>query len=170
MTSEARSVRNRQLCDGYVRALAIAPEIGRVEFPADWVVGPDTIQWLPAAMGTGEHQLGVHLAEQGVTHSERGTAEFQKFWKLMPDFGLVAHGEPIVGDSGFAVWIRLEGTTADGTKVGLWEFDLVHTDQDGVITRYEAMFDMGELQSLLAVAIGETTGQESMEEIRAKLK
>jgi hypothetical protein len=168
MTPQERVAGHRRLAAGYLRALADAPKLGRIEFPPEWVIRPGTVQWLPSAMGAEGHDLGSTLAEKGITHGERGTAEFQKFWTRMPDFGLVAHGEPIVDETGFAVWIRLEGTTADGTKHGAWEFDIVRTDGEGTITRYEAMLDMGELRSLLAL-VAETSGEESLDEIRAKL-
>jgi hypothetical protein len=168
MSPEERVARHRRLAANYLSALADGPKLGRIEFPPEWVIRPGTIQWLPSAMGAEGHDLGTLLAEKGITHGERGTAEFRKFWTKMPDFGLVAHGEPIIDETGFAVWIRLEGTTADGVKHGMWEFDIVRMDTEGTITRFEALFDMGELRGLLAV-VTETTGDESMDKIRAKL-
>jgi hypothetical protein len=154
MNAEERIERHRRMVEGYLHALTVGPELDRIEFPPEWVVHPDAIQWLPSVNGGEEHQLGKYLTDNNLTHSDRGTAEFQKFWKHLPDFGVVAHGAPIVDGGGFAVWIRMEGTALDGTKYGMTEFDTVRTDADGAIVRYEAMFDMSELTPLLQLVAG----------------
>jgi hypothetical protein len=169
MTPVQRIALHRRLAEGYVHALATGPEIGRIEFPSEWVVASDAIQWLPAVNGGEEHELGKYLQENGLTHSERGTAEFSKIWKHLPDFRLVAHGTPIVGDGGFSVWIRLEGTSMDGTKVGLTEFDTVRTDPSGAITRYESMFNMTEFTPLLQLVAG-LSADMSWDDWRAAMK
>lgn len=142
------------MVEGYLHALTVGPELDRLEFPPEWVVHPDAIQWLPSVNGGEEHQLGKYLRDNNLTHSERGTAEFRKIWKHVPDWGTVAHGTPIVDGGGFAVWHRLEGAAPDGTKYGLTEFDIVRTDADDAIVRYEAMFDMTEFTPLLALVAG----------------
>jgi hypothetical protein len=169
MNPEQRIALHRSLVEGYLHALSAGAELGRIEFPPEWVVHPDAIQWLPSVNGGEEHQLGKYLAANNLTHSERGTAEFQKFWKHLPDFGVVAHGTPIVDEGGFAVWISMQGTSADGTKYGMTEFDTVRTDAEGAIVRYEAMFDMAELAPLLQLVAG-LSSDVSWDEFREAMK
>lgn len=142
------------MVEGYLHALTAGPELSRIQFPPEWVVHPDAIQWLPSVNGGEEHALGKYLTDNNLTHSERATAEFEKFWKHLPDFGVIAHGTAIVDDGGFAVWIRLQGTAPAGTTYGLTEFDIVRTDADCAILRYEALFDMVELAPLLQLVAG----------------
>jgi hypothetical protein len=157
------------MAEGYLHALTVGHELGRIEFPPEWVVRPDAVQWLPSINGREEHQLGEYLVTNGLTHSERATAELQKFWTCMPDLRLVAHGEPMIDVAGFAVWIRLEGTAPDGSVLGIWEFDIVRADEDGAIFRYEAMFDPAEFAALIQLVAG-LPANTSWEEYREHMR
>ena len=154
MTPDERLALHRRLGAGMLDAFTKCAERQRVEYPDEHAVSEDAILWIPAIHGSVEYEWGKDLAVSGLTPSERTTQEFGAYWKHMPDFRAVAHGETVVSEKGFAHWIRFGGTTADGRTLEVHEADYVYTNAEGELSRYEAFLDWKEVGPVLALVTG----------------
>lgn len=169
MTVSERVALHRRLSEGMIDALANSVERQRVDLPAEYRVSEEAVLWAPMVFGDETHRYGEELGATGQSPSDRITAEFQAYWKLMPDFRLVAHGTPFVSEIGFAVWFRFEGTTEDGRTLGLYEADYIQTNEQMEISRIETFHDLKGLAAIFEpFGVSPDSGWEALRTLRAQ--
>jgi hypothetical protein len=95
---------------------------------------------------------------------ERSLKELQMYWKRIPDFGVKRY-EIFPSETGWAQILYWSGTGEDGVRYEAEESDIVRTDDDGNIARFEIYSDAGQCMRLVAYANDRTV--EEMEARRA---
>ncbi len=144
----SRTDRHRELAERGVRAhqgLTEAHVAGQQPtVQAASATGKATVLYTP--------QLGEHVIADGFSFgaTEGGLRELQMFWQKFPDFG-VKEAKVFASESGWAQVLYWAGTAEDGSPVSAQEVDVVTTDDDFDVVRYEIYSESTQWQKLMAV-------------------
>ena len=96
------------------------------------------------------------LGEKEVEHTpmsggEGSLKELRMYWKRIPDFGIKEY-EIFASENGWAQVLYWRGTGDDGTELSAEEVDIVRTDDEFDITRFEIYSDAKQWTKLVAYA------------------
>jgi len=141
MTSIDRVALHQRLARGFWDGYAHAPDRKRVNYPDEWIFTEDAVAMSPSYSSGAEFPLGKFLAESGLSWSDVATIDMSMYWEHLPDLRIVTPLNCIAGEEGFAMWQRFAGTTADGRVLSFQETDIIRTDEDGRVCRWEFYFD-----------------------------
>ena len=140
-----RTERHLQLAEAGIRghqAMTAAHVAGRKPVVRLATAGPPTTLWI---LGRGEFVIkdGFHW---GAT--EEQLKELQAYWHRIPNFGLTARVYP--SETGWAQVLDWSGTGDDGKIRHAHEVDVITTDADFNITRFEIYWDRQQWKDLFA--------------------
>ena len=144
MTS--RTERHREMAERGIRehqALTAAHVEGRTP-----VVTPTEPSGAPTVFFT--PQMGEREVERGMAFgaTETSLRELQLYWKRIPDFG-VKDTKVFASENGWAQVLYWSGTADDGRVFDAQEVDVVTTDEDFHVTRYEIYSDAKQWRDIL---------------------
>ena len=102
----------------------------------------------PAAFFT--PQLGESVIENGFAFggTESALKELQLYWRRIPDFG-VKDAKVFPSETGWAQVLYWGGTADDGRVISAQEVDVVTTDDDYDVTRFEIYSDAKQWRDIL---------------------
>jgi hypothetical protein len=146
MDAAERIALHDRLSAGYIDAYVNQLERGMVQYPSEWKYSDDAVHFMPFFEGA-EIPIGQLMKEQGArldSIHEGVTMESRMYWRVYPDYRGV-EGWGASHENGFVQWIRFEGTDIDtGDRVSFTALDVVSTNADGEITRWETHVDPDE--------------------------
>ena len=95
-------------------------------------------------------QLGEHLVEEGMAFgaTETSLRELQLYWKRIPDFG-VKDTKVFPSETGWAQVLYWGGTADDGQIIDAQEVNVITTDEDFAVTRFEIYSDAKQWRDIL---------------------
>ena len=95
-------------------------------------------------------QLGEHVVEEGMAFgaTETSLRELQMYWKRIPDFG-VKDTKVFPSETGWAQVLYWSGTGDDGTVIDAQEVDVITTDDEFDVTRFEIYSDAKQWRDIL---------------------
>jgi hypothetical protein len=113
-------------------------------------------------------QLGERVIESGFSFgaTESALKELQLYWQKIPDFG-VKDAKVFSSETGWAQVLYWGGTTDDGLPVSAEEVDIVTTDEDFDIVRYEIYSDAKQWRDLLKIVHDGRLPSQSYDEMMA---
>lgn len=144
MTS--RSERHRQMAEKYLiehQAMTLAHIEGRQPtLPTAIQTGPVTF-YIPQR-GESIMEGGAHFADNALP-----LRELELYWKRIPDFGIKRY-DIFTSDSGWSQVLYWGGTGEDGTVFNAEEVDIMKTDENFRVTRFEIYSDAKQWRQLVA--------------------
>ncbi len=141
-----RTERHRQMAEKYLiehQAMTQAHIEGRTPtLPTAIQTGPVTF-YIPQR-GESIMEGGAHFADNALP-----LRELELYWKRIPDFGVKRY-DIFASESGWAQVLYWGGTGEDGTVFNAEEVDVMKTDEDFRVTRFEIYSDAKQWRQLVA--------------------
>jgi hypothetical protein len=100
-------------------------------------------------------QQGERVVERGFVFgaTEMALRELQMYWRRIPDFGVTDY-KVFANESGWAQVLYWSGTGDDGRVYSAQEADVVTTDEDFAVTRFEVYCDAKQWRDIVAFVNG----------------
>lgn len=151
----SRSERHREMAEAALRAhqgLTEAHLGGREPEPAPEQKPARSVAFYTPQLGESE------LDRTPMSGGEMSLRELEMYWKRIPDFGIKDY-EIFPSEAGWAQVLYWRGTGEDGQEYLAEEVDIVRTDDDFNVTRFEIYSDAAQWMELVAYA-NDTTAAE----------
>ena len=142
----ARTERHFAMAERYLKehqAMTAAHVAGReIVLPTAIQSGP--IEFYIPQRGNSVMQNGGHFADAAMP-----LRELQLYWKRIPDFGIQRY-EIFTSEAGWSQTLYWGGTGEDGQVFNAEEVDIVKTDENFRVTRFEIYSDAKQWRQLVA--------------------
>jgi hypothetical protein len=152
MNSGERITLHRRMAESWYDGYRLFPERQELILSDEWRFTDEAVYWSPYFSGGRIHPVGKFF-KTGLTFASGGSMETSVYAAKMPDWRPV---EFICwpSENGFAMRSRYEGHTADGVRMTAHIVNLVLTNPDGLIDRYESHLDTHEFGPIAEVVLG----------------
>jgi hypothetical protein len=153
MTLEERIALHRRMATSWFETYRDFPKKKVITMSSEWKWSDDAIYWSPYFSGSKEHPVGKFFKRGDLSFGSGASQETAVYADAFPDWRPVEF-TCWPSENGCAWRSKQEGHNSKGVKYAAHIVNLITTNSEGLITRYESHLDSAEFGPVAMQALG----------------